>query len=163
MLVFALVFGVAMVMPIGGADIPVVISLSNSFTGLAGRGGRLHHQQRFDDRGRNTGRFVRHIADAAHVPGHEPAGNQRSVRRVGSGGVARGGGRRHCGKNRQTHSGRRSRALARLRPAGCHRARLRHGCGAGEHQVRELSDELGKRGVEVRFAIRAVAGRCPAT
>ncbi len=31
----ALVFGVAMVMPIGGADMPVVISLLNSFTGLA--------------------------------------------------------------------------------------------------------------------------------
>ena len=31
----ALLFGVAMVMPIGGADMPVVISLLNSFTGLA--------------------------------------------------------------------------------------------------------------------------------
>src|SRR5688500_4570091 len=31
----ALVLGVAMVMPIGGADMPVVISLLNSFTGLA--------------------------------------------------------------------------------------------------------------------------------
>ncbi|MEK7707607.1 MAG: NAD(P)(+) transhydrogenase (Re/Si-specific) subunit beta, partial [Verrucomicrobiota bacterium] len=35
MFVLALVFGVAMVMPIGGADMPVVISLLNSFTGLA--------------------------------------------------------------------------------------------------------------------------------
>ena len=31
----ALVFGVALVMPIGGADMPVVISLLNAFTGLA--------------------------------------------------------------------------------------------------------------------------------
>ncbi|HXF10018.1 MAG TPA: NAD(P)(+) transhydrogenase (Re/Si-specific) subunit beta, partial [Desulfuromonadaceae bacterium] len=31
----ALFFGIAMVMPIGGADMPVVISLLNSFTGLA--------------------------------------------------------------------------------------------------------------------------------
>src|SRR5690242_3025602 len=31
----ALIFGIAMVMPIGGADMPVVISLLNSFTGLA--------------------------------------------------------------------------------------------------------------------------------
>ena len=30
-----------------------------------------------------------------------------------------------------------------------------------QHQVRELSDELGKRGVEVRFAIHPVAGRMP--
>jgi NAD(P) transhydrogenase subunit beta len=35
MFVLALFFGVAMVMPIGGADMPVVISLLNSFTGLA--------------------------------------------------------------------------------------------------------------------------------
>ena len=34
-IVFALVFGVLMVLPIGGADMPVVISLLNSFTGLA--------------------------------------------------------------------------------------------------------------------------------
>ena len=35
MAVVTLVFGVAMVMPIGGADMPVVISLLNSFSGLA--------------------------------------------------------------------------------------------------------------------------------
>jgi NAD(P) transhydrogenase subunit beta len=35
MFCLALFFGVAMVMPIGGADMPVVISLLNSFTGLA--------------------------------------------------------------------------------------------------------------------------------
>ena len=31
----ALVFGVLFVLPIGGADMPVVISLLNSFTGVA--------------------------------------------------------------------------------------------------------------------------------
>jgi len=30
-----------------------------------------------------------------------------------------------------------------------------------QHQVRELSDELGQRGVEVQFAIHPVAGRMP--
>ena len=35
MFALALLFGIAMVMPIGGADMPVVISLLNSFTGLA--------------------------------------------------------------------------------------------------------------------------------
>ncbi len=35
LIVFALVFGVMFVLPIGGADMPVVISLLNAFTGLA--------------------------------------------------------------------------------------------------------------------------------
>lgn len=35
MAIIALILGVAVVMPIGGADMPVVISLLNSFTGLA--------------------------------------------------------------------------------------------------------------------------------
>src|SRR5204863_288587 len=35
MMVLAIVLGVAIVLPIGGADMPVVISLLNSFTGLA--------------------------------------------------------------------------------------------------------------------------------
>ncbi|MEL4382907.1 NAD(P)(+) transhydrogenase (Re/Si-specific) subunit beta, partial [Shewanella algae] len=34
-LVAALVYGVLFVLPIGGADMPVVISLLNSFTGVA--------------------------------------------------------------------------------------------------------------------------------
>src|SRR5439155_8054233 len=33
--VAALVFGVLFVLPVGGADVPVVISLLNAFTGLA--------------------------------------------------------------------------------------------------------------------------------
>jgi len=44
--VLALVYGVTFVMPIGGADMPVVISLLNSFTGVAAAmGGFLYHNQ----------------------------------------------------------------------------------------------------------------------
>ena len=42
----ALLYGVLFVLPIGGADMPVVISLLNSFTGVAvGFGGFLYHNQ----------------------------------------------------------------------------------------------------------------------
>ena len=43
---FALIYGVTFVMPIGGADMPVVISLLNSFTGVAAAmGGFLYNNQ----------------------------------------------------------------------------------------------------------------------
>lgn len=44
--VIALVYGITFVMPIGGADMPVVISLLNSFTGVAAAmGGFLYNNQ----------------------------------------------------------------------------------------------------------------------
>jgi NAD(P) transhydrogenase subunit beta len=44
--ILALVYGVSFVMPIGGADMPVVISLLNSFTGIAAAcGGFLYNNQ----------------------------------------------------------------------------------------------------------------------
>ena len=46
MFVIAVVYGVLFVMPIGGADMPVVISLLNSFTGVAAAmGGFLYNNQ----------------------------------------------------------------------------------------------------------------------
>jgi NAD(P) transhydrogenase subunit beta len=46
LLAIALVYGIAFVMPIGGADMPVVISLLNSFTGVAAAmGGFLYNNQ----------------------------------------------------------------------------------------------------------------------
>jgi len=42
----SLIYGISFVMPIGGADMPVVISLLNSFTGVAAAtGGFLYHNQ----------------------------------------------------------------------------------------------------------------------
>ena len=46
MFVIAIIYGVLFVMPIGGADMPVVISLLNSFTGIAAAmGGFLYNNQ----------------------------------------------------------------------------------------------------------------------
>src|SRR5436853_7894132 len=41
----ALCFGVLFVLPIGGADMPVVISLLNAFTGIAVELGGYEHEQ----------------------------------------------------------------------------------------------------------------------
>ena len=78
----ALFFGIAMVMPIGGADMPVVISLLNSFTGLAVAADGFCHQQSRDDCRGHARRFERHAAHAAHVQGDESPGHECFVRRV---------------------------------------------------------------------------------
>ena len=55
----ALLFGVLMTLPIGGADMPVVISIYNAFTGLAvGFEGYVLRQSGADDR-RHGGRVRR--------------------------------------------------------------------------------------------------------
>ncbi len=46
LLIISLIYGVTFVMPIGGADMPVVISLLNSFTGIAAAmAGFIYHNQ----------------------------------------------------------------------------------------------------------------------
>ena len=77
--VLALLFGVLMTLPIGGADMPVVISLYNAFTGLAVAFEGFVLQQRGDDHRRHGGRLGRHAAHAADGEGDEPLARQRAV------------------------------------------------------------------------------------
>ena len=93
LIVGALVFGVLFVLPIGGADMPVVISLLNAFTGLAAAAtGFVLHDERAD-RQRRARRRLGNAADADDGPGDEPLDRQRPLRRVraGAGGRRRGG------------------------------------------------------------------------
>ena len=161
MFALALVFGVAMVMPIGGADMPVVISLLNSFTGLAvAADGFAINNLSMIVAGTLVGSsgtlLTLLMCKAMNRPGH-----QCSVRRV------------RLRRRRQGRRGRRRRRTvkpiqadeAALLLAYAQRVVIVPGYGMAvaqaQHQVRELSDELGKRGVEVPFAIHPVAGRMP--
>ncbi len=75
-LLAAAVLGNMVVLPIGGADMPVVISLLNAFTGLVGGGHRLRAQQHRADRRRHARRRL------GHDPHHLMAkAMNRSVRR----------------------------------------------------------------------------------
>jgi len=161
LMVLALVLGVAFVLPIGGADMPVVISLLNAFTGLAvaasgftlhnfalivagtlvGASGSLLTKLMSDAMGRsltNTlfGAFGQVKAGAAVVTG---------------------------GQARQVRSGT-PEDLATLL-AYSRRVIIVPGYGLAvaqaQHAVRELAELLEKRGVEVTYAIHPVAGRMP--
>ena len=159
--VLALLLGAAAVLPIGGADMPVVISLLNAFTGLAaaatgfvlgndaliiagtlvGASGTLLTQLM----GRAMNRPVRNVLFGAFGGG--PAtksgasgGEQKPVREASPADVA-----------------------AQL--AYARRVVIVPGYGLAvaqaQHAVRELADLLEARKIDVKYAIHPVAGRMP--
>ena len=157
----ALAFGVTMVMPIGGADMPVVISLLNSGTGLAaafaglvllnpvliiagalvGASGAILTKLMADAMNRSVlnvllGGFGGGAAGAAAGPG----GATGTVREVAVDDVA-------------------------IQLAYAQKVIIVPGYGLAvaqaQHAVRELAELLEGRGVEVSYAIHPVAGRMP--
>ena len=160
MFTLALAFGVAMVMPIGGADMPVVISLLNSFTGLAvAADGFTINNISMIVAGTlvgSSGTLLTLLMCKAM---------NRPVTNVLFGAFGSGGGSKAAAGG----------IVGTVKPIQADEAALLLGnaqqvvivpgygmaVAQAQHQVRELSDELGKRGVEVRFAIHPVAGRMP--
>jgi H+-translocating NAD(P) transhydrogenase subunit beta len=156
----ALVFGVTMTLPIGGADMPVVISLLNSFTGtavamagfvidnpvliiagaLVGASGAILTKLMADAMNRS----VMNIMIGGFGGGDETAGAVAgaggSVRSIGPDDVA-------------------------IQLAYAQHVIVVPGYGLAvaqaQHAVRELADLLEERGVDVKYAIHPVAGRMP--
>jgi NAD(P) transhydrogenase subunit beta len=160
MFCLALFFGVAMVMPIGGADMPVVISLLNSFTGLAvAADGFAINNLAMVVAGTLVGSSGTLLTLLMCKAMNRPVTNVL-FGAFGSSGGAQAGAAGIVGTVKPIQADEVALLLAYAQ-----RVVIVPGYGMAvaqaQHSVRELSDELGKRGVEVQFAIHPVAGRMP--
>jgi NAD(P) transhydrogenase subunit beta len=162
--VLALLFGVALVMPIGGADMPVVISLLNAFTGLAvAAAGFVLNNQLLIVAGTLVG------ASGTILTRLMSKAMNRSIANVlfGAFGSAPAGG--ETARAMRADDGRTVRTTT-AEDAATLLAYARNvivvpGYGLAvaqaQHNVRELADLLESRGVNVVYAIHPVAGRMP--
>src|SRR6266567_9227722 len=161
LMVLALVLGVAFVLPIGGADMPVVISLLNAFTGLAvaASGFTLHNFALIV-----AGTLVGASGSLLTKLMSDAMGRSLTNTLFGAfGQVKAGAAIATGGQARQVRSGT-PEDLATLL-AYSRRVIIVPGYGLAvaqaQHAVRELAELLEKRGVEVTYAINPVAGRMP--
>jgi NAD(P) transhydrogenase subunit beta len=156
----ALVFGVTMTLPIGGADMPVVISLLNSFTGTAvAMAGFVLENPVLIIAGALVGAsgaiLTKLMADAMN----------RSVLNIMVGGF--GGGEGTVAEGGPEGGSVRSLGMddAAIQLAYASNVIIVPGYGLAvaqaQHAVRELAELLEERGVNVSYAIHPVAGRMP--
>ena len=160
-LLAALVLGVLFVLPIGGADMPVIVSLLNSFTGLAAAlTGFVLANNVLIISGALVG------ASGTLLTLMMGKAMNRSITNVlfgafGSVQTATGGSSSTAGQNVRSVSANDVGAML----AYAKQVIIVPGYGMAvaqaQHSVRELADQLEKRGVEVKYAIHPVAGRMP--
>ena len=155
-----LIFGVTMVLPIGGADMPVVISLLNSFTGtaaamagfvlgnpvliiagaLVGASGAILTKLMADAMNRSIMNIMVGGFGGGDAAAGAAAGAGGTVREIGADDVA-------------------------IQLAYAQSVIIVPGYGLAvaqaQHAVRELAELLESKGVDVKYAIHPVAGRMP--
>ena len=156
----ALVYGVLFVMPIGGADMPVVISLLNSFTGVAAAfGGFL-----YDNKVMLTGGILVGAAGTLLTILMCKAMN-RSLKNVLVGSF---GGNKTAAAASGTGQGAYkeiSLSDAAMVMSYANKVMIVPGYGLAvaqaQHSCHELEKILNDKGVEVKYAIHPVAGRMP--
>jgi NAD(P) transhydrogenase subunit beta len=160
-LVAAAVLGNMVVLPIGGADMPVVISLLNALTGLSAAAAGIALN--------NTALIVGGIivgASGTILTNLMAEAMNRSIPSIIAGGF---GGATAIAAGDNAADGRSVKSTdaadVAIQLAYASRVVVAPGYGMAvaqaQHTVRELADELEKRGVEVLYAIHPVAGRMP--
>lgn len=155
----ALIYGVFFVMPIGGADMPVVISLLNSFTGVAAAcGGFL-----YDNKAMLTGGILVGAAGTLLTILMCKAMN-RSLTNVLIGSFGAGAAAASSIQQGGTHK-EISVSDAAVCMAYANKVMIVPGYGLAvaqaQHVCHELEKILEERGVDVQYAIHPVAGRMP--
>jgi NAD(P) transhydrogenase subunit beta len=157
--VIPLVFGVMMIMPIGGADMPTVISLLNSYAGLSAAAmGFVLDSKLLIVAGALDG------ASGFILSMNMSKAMNRSFWNVLFGAFGQEQTRdTGASRERPVRSATAEEAAAIL--AAASKVVIVPGYGMAvaqaQHKVRELYDALGRRGVDVRFGIHPVAGRMP--
>jgi NAD(P) transhydrogenase subunit beta len=159
MVVIPLIFGVLMIIPIGGADMPTVISLLNSYAGLSAAAmGFVLDSKLLIIAGALDGSsgFILSVIMSKAM--------NRSFTNVLFGAFGQVQPAAAAGQEEKTVRSATAEEAAGIL-AAANRVVIVPGYGMAvaqaQHKVRELYDALTKRGVDVRFAIHPVAGRMP--
>ena len=160
-LISAAVLGNMVVLPIGGADMPVVISMLNAFTGLSAAAAGMALD--------NTALIVGGMlvgASGTILTNLMAKAMNRSIGNIVLGGF---GGTVAAPAGPADEEGRTVTSTSAddvaIQLSYASQVVVVPGYGMAvaqaQHAVRELSQELEKRGIEVKFAIHPVAGRMP--
>jgi NAD(P) transhydrogenase subunit beta len=160
-LVSAAILGNMVVLPIGGADMPVVISLLNAFTGLSAAAAGMALD--------NTALIVGGMlvgASGSILTNLMATAMNRSIPAIVAGGFGGGvaaAGAAAADEDRSYRSTSADDVAIQLAYAS--RVVVVPGYGMAvaqaQHAVRDLARELESRGVDVKYAIHPVAGRMP--
>ena len=159
-LLAAALLGNLVVLPIGGADMPVVISLLNAFTGLsAAAAGFALHNVALIVAGTLVGSSGTILTMEMATAMNRSVGN---VLFAGFGGAPSGGGGAATEERPHVSIGAQD---AAIKLAYADSVVIVPGYGLAvaqaQHAIKEVADELEKRGVPVSYAIHPVAGRMP--
>ena len=161
LIVAALAFGVLFVLPIGGADMPVVISLLNAFTGLAAAAaGFLLHNNVLIVAGALVG------ASGTLLTLLMGKAMNRSIGNVlfGAFGAVQAGGATGAVEDGRTVRSTTPEDLA-IMLAYARKVVFVPGYGLAvaqaQHDVRALAEVLEGKGIDVQYGIHPVAGRMP--
>ena len=156
----AFVFGLLLVMPIGSADMPVVMSLLNSYAGLASAAtGFVLNNKVLIIAGTLDG-FSGFILSVLMCRAMNRSMTNVLFGAFGSAATAASGGSEQTGSMREV-----SLEDVATQLAYANKVVFVPGYGLAtaqaQHAVRELADVLEKRGVTVKYGIHPVAGRMP--